>query len=51
NAYVNTAHGTRGLATAPICAAAVAAEILGLPHPSQNACGSRLVFRSKNRYV
>ncbi|ENW2632876.1 FAD-dependent oxidoreductase, partial [Neisseria gonorrhoeae] len=32
NAYTNTAHGTRGLATAPICAAAVAAEILGLPH-------------------
>ena len=33
NAYANTAHGTRGLATAPICAAAIAAEILGLPHP------------------
>ncbi|MCG3363113.1 FAD-dependent oxidoreductase, partial [Neisseria meningitidis] len=33
NAYANTAHGTRGLATAPICAAAVAAQILGLPHP------------------
>ena len=33
NAYINTAHGTRGLATAPICAAAIAAEILGLPHP------------------
>lgn len=33
NAYVNTAHGTRGLATAPICAAAIAAQILGLPHP------------------
>ena len=33
NAYANTAHGTRGLATAPICAAAIAAEILGFPHP------------------
>ena len=33
HAYINTAHGTRGLATAPICAAAIAAEILGLPHP------------------
>ncbi|WP_416190749.1 FAD-dependent 5-carboxymethylaminomethyl-2-thiouridine(34) oxidoreductase MnmC [Neisseria sp. CCUG12390] len=33
NAWLNTAHGTRGLATAPICAAALAAEILGLPNP------------------
>ena len=33
NAYINTAHGTRGLATAPICAAAIAADILGLPRP------------------
>ena len=33
NAYINTAHGSRGLATAPICAAALAAEILGLPNP------------------
>ncbi|MFS6937739.1 FAD-dependent 5-carboxymethylaminomethyl-2-thiouridine(34) oxidoreductase MnmC [Neisseria animaloris] len=33
NAYINTAHGSRGLATAPICAAAVAADILGLPNP------------------
>ena len=33
NAYANTAHGTRGLATAPICAATIAAEILGLPNP------------------
>ncbi|ROV57288.1 FAD-dependent 5-carboxymethylaminomethyl-2-thiouridine(34) oxidoreductase MnmC [Neisseria chenwenguii] len=32
-AYLNTAHGTRGLATAPLCAAALTAEILGLPHP------------------
>ena len=33
NAYINTAHGTRGLATAPVCAAAIAADILGLPQP------------------
>ncbi len=31
NMYVNTAHGTRGLVTAPICAEAVVAEALGLP--------------------
>ena len=31
--WLNTAHGTRGLATAPICAAALAADILGLPNP------------------
>ncbi|WP_107687494.1 FAD-dependent 5-carboxymethylaminomethyl-2-thiouridine(34) oxidoreductase MnmC [Neisseria wadsworthii] len=33
NVYVNTAHGTRGLASAPICAESLAAEILGLPNP------------------
>ena len=33
NAYINTAHGTRGLATAPVCAAAIAADIIGLPQP------------------
>ena len=33
NAYINTAHGTRGLATAPVCAAAITADILGLPQP------------------
>lgn len=33
NAYINTAHGTRGLATAPVCAAAIAADILSLPQP------------------
>ena len=33
NAYINTAHGTRGLATAPVCAAAIAADILGMPQP------------------
>ncbi|MBP6860856.1 MAG: FAD-dependent 5-carboxymethylaminomethyl-2-thiouridine(34) oxidoreductase MnmC [Neisseriaceae bacterium] len=29
NLYVNTAHGTRGLATAPLCGFAVAHELLG----------------------
>ncbi|MDK4683902.1 FAD-dependent 5-carboxymethylaminomethyl-2-thiouridine(34) oxidoreductase MnmC [Kingella negevensis] len=33
NAYTNTAHGSRGLATAPICAAEIAAQICGTPHP------------------
>ncbi|HFC8518071.1 TPA: FAD-dependent 5-carboxymethylaminomethyl-2-thiouridine(34) oxidoreductase MnmC [Neisseria weaveri] len=33
DAYINTAHGTRGLTTAPICSAMIAAHILGLPQP------------------
>ncbi|PSJ80431.1 FAD-dependent 5-carboxymethylaminomethyl-2-thiouridine(34) oxidoreductase MnmC [Neisseria iguanae] len=33
NVWINTAHGTRGLATAPICAASLAADILNLPQP------------------
>ena len=33
NVWLNTGHGTRGLATAPICAASLAAEILNLPQP------------------
>lgn len=33
NAYANTAHGSRGLATAPICAAEIAAHICGTPKP------------------
>ena len=32
-AYLNTAHGTRGLATAPLCAASLVADILNLPQP------------------
>lgn len=32
NAYANIAHGSRGLCTAPICAAQIAAEICGTPH-------------------
>lgn len=31
NAYINTAHGSRGLATAPVCAADIAAQICGTP--------------------
>ena len=33
NAYANTAHGSRGLATAPICAAEIAARICHPPRP------------------
>lgn len=49
--YINTAHGSRGLATAPLCGEAVAAAILGLPPPwsprLQHALHpSRLVIRS-----
>ena len=33
NAYANTAHGSRGLATAPICAAEIAARICRTPRP------------------
>ncbi|MDO4878400.1 MAG: FAD-dependent 5-carboxymethylaminomethyl-2-thiouridine(34) oxidoreductase MnmC [Neisseria sp.] len=33
NVWVSSGHGSRGLATAPWCAEAVAAEILGLPNP------------------
>ena len=32
-AYANTAHGSRGLATAPLCAADIAAQICGHPRP------------------
>lgn len=31
--FINTAHGSRGLLTAPLCAEAIAAAILGLPSP------------------
>lgn len=33
NVFVNVAHSSRGLATAPLCGEAVACEILGLPNP------------------
>lgn len=50
NAFVNTAHGSRGLATAPICGAYVAAMICGAPLPLsrrlQNALNpNRLIIR------
>lgn len=32
NTFANTAHGSRGLITAPICAAEIAAQICGTPH-------------------
>lgn len=50
NAYLNTAHGSRGLATAPICAAQLAAEICAdaavLSAPLRRALSpNRLVIR------
>lgn len=33
NVYTNTAHGSRGLATAPLCAMQIASEICGTPQP------------------
>ena len=33
NAYLNTAHGSRGLSTAPLCGASIAAQIAGTPNP------------------
>ena len=46
--YINSAHGTRGLCTAPLCGEAVAAQILGLPHPFDNALRQAL---SPNRLI
>ncbi len=46
--YLNTAHATRGLVTAPLCGEAVAAEILGLPHPFDHALRAAL---SPNRLI
>ncbi|QEY26824.1 FAD-dependent 5-carboxymethylaminomethyl-2-thiouridine(34) oxidoreductase MnmC [Neisseria zalophi] len=48
DAYINTAHGSRGLSTAPICAAAVAADILGLPNPLSQRIRTAL---SSNRLI
>ncbi|MCS4532791.1 FAD-dependent 5-carboxymethylaminomethyl-2-thiouridine(34) oxidoreductase MnmC [Neisseria montereyensis] len=48
DAYINTAHGSRGLSTAPICAAAVAADILGLPNPLSQRIRTAL---SPNRLI
>lgn len=33
NVFVNVAHSSRGLATAPLCGEALACEMLGLPNP------------------
>lgn len=51
NAYANLAHGSRGLATAPICAAQIAAEICQEPTPlsqhlSQALSPNRLIIRN-----
>ena len=57
NAYANTAHGSRGLATAPICAAEIAAQICHAPRPlserlrqalNPNRLIIRQIIRSKN---
>ncbi|MDO4434550.1 MAG: FAD-dependent 5-carboxymethylaminomethyl-2-thiouridine(34) oxidoreductase MnmC [Alysiella sp.] len=50
NAYTNTAHGSRGLATAPICAAEIAAQICGTAMPfseklRQALSPNRLIIR------
>lgn len=54
-AFVNTAHGSRGLATAPLCAEAIAAAILGLPSPlsaklQQALHPNRLLIRTLTHY-
>lgn len=54
-AFVNTAHGSRGLATAPICAEAIAAAILGVPSPlssrlQQGMHPNRLLIRTLTHY-
>ena len=48
NVYLNIAHGSRGLATAPLCAEAVAADLLGLPNPLSPALRATL---HPNRYI
>ena len=57
NAYANTAHGSRGLATAPLCAAEIAAQICHTPRPlserlrqalNPNRLIIRQIIRSKN---
>ncbi|EEP68809.1 FAD-dependent 5-carboxymethylaminomethyl-2-thiouridine(34) oxidoreductase MnmC [Kingella oralis] len=57
NAYTNTAHGSRGLATAPLCAAEIAAQICHTPRPlserlrqalNPNRLIIRQIIRSKN---
>lgn len=48
NAYANMAHGSRGLATAPICAALIAAQICQLPIPMSQSLQQSL---SPNRGI
>ena len=57
DAYTNTAHGSRGLATAPLCAAEIAAQICHTPRPlserlrqalNPNRLIIRQIIRSKN---
>ena len=48
NVYLNTAHGSRGLATAPLCAEAIAADLLGQPNPLSRALRAAL---HPNRYI
>lgn len=54
-AYVNTAHGSRGLATAPLCAADIAAQICVTPRPLsdrlKNALNpNRLIIREMTHH-
>lgn len=51
NLYLNTAHGSRGLSTAPLCGEAIAATILGTANPlsarlQQALHPNRVVIRS-----
>ena len=48
NVFVNIAHSSRGLATAPLCGEAVACEMLGLPNPLGEALRAAL---SPNRVI
>ncbi len=48
NVYLNIAHGSRGLTTAPLCAEALAADLLGLPNPLSPALRAAL---HPNRYI
>lgn len=54
--FINTAHGSRGLATAPLCAEAVACTLLGLPSPlsarlQQALHPNRLIIRSITHHL
>ncbi|MDF7676028.1 FAD-dependent 5-carboxymethylaminomethyl-2-thiouridine(34) oxidoreductase MnmC [Neisseriaceae bacterium ESL0693] len=54
--FINTAHGSRGLTTAPLCAEAIACAILGLPSPlstrlQQALHPNRLIIRSISHHL